>query len=57
MAGVADLARDLRVRLDRPVIGRLAEGRRPSLFKDLRFLLIGPLWLLAAAYRRLGLRY
>ncbi len=38
-------------------IGHLVEGRRPSFFKDLQFLLIGPLWLLAAAYRRLGLRY
>jgi uncharacterized membrane protein YGL010W len=38
-------------------IGHLIEGRRPSFFKDLQFLLIGPLWLLAAAYRRLSLRY
>ena len=38
-------------------IGHLAEGRRPSFFKDVQFLLIGPLWLLAAAYRGLGLKY
>jgi uncharacterized membrane protein YGL010W len=38
-------------------IGHRIEGRRPSFFKDLQFLLIGPLWLLAAAYRRLSLRY
>ena len=38
-------------------IGHAIEGKRPSFFKDLQFLLIGPLWLLAAAYRRLGLRY
>src|SRR5580704_9384874 len=38
-------------------IGHAIEGRRPSFFKDLQFLLIGPLWLLAAAYRRSGLRY
>jgi len=38
-------------------IGHHAEGKRPSFFKDLQFLLIGPLWLLAAAYRRLGLKY
>ena len=25
--------------------------------KDLQFLLIGPLWLLAAAYRKIGLSY
>jgi uncharacterized membrane protein YGL010W len=38
-------------------IGHIVEGRRPSFFKDVQFLLIGPLWLLAAAYRRLSLRY
>jgi len=38
-------------------IGHAIEGRRPSFFKDLQFLLIGPLWLLAAAYRRLSLTY
>jgi uncharacterized membrane protein YGL010W len=38
-------------------IGHAIEGKRPSFFKDLQFLLIGPLWLLAAAYRRWGLSY
>lgn len=38
-------------------IGHAVEGRRPSFFKDLQFLLIGPLWLLAAAYRRLRVPY
>jgi uncharacterized membrane protein YGL010W len=38
-------------------IGHAIEGKRPSFFKDLQFLLIGPLWLIAAAYRRFGLRY
>jgi len=38
-------------------VGHAVEGKRPSFFKDLQFLLIGPLWLLAAAYRRLSLRY
>jgi uncharacterized membrane protein YGL010W len=38
-------------------IGHALEGRRPSFFKDLQFLLIGPLWLLAAAYRRFSLPY
>jgi uncharacterized membrane protein YGL010W len=38
-------------------IGHAIEGKRPSFFKDLQFLLIGPLWLLAAAYRRLSLPY
>ncbi len=38
-------------------IGHAVEGKRPSFFKDLQFLLIGPLWLLAAAYRQLHLSY
>ncbi|MBS0580165.1 MAG: DUF962 domain-containing protein [Proteobacteria bacterium] len=38
-------------------VGHLLEGRRPSFFKDVQFLLIGPLWLLAAFYRRIDLRY
>jgi len=33
-------------------IGHAIEGQRPSFFKDVQFLLIGPLWLLAALYRR-----
>jgi uncharacterized membrane protein YGL010W len=37
--------------------GHAVEGKRPSFFKDLQFLLIGPLWLLAAAYRRFSLPY
>ena len=37
-------------------IGHQVEGAKPSFFKDLQFLLIGPLWLLAWIYRRLGLR-
>ncbi len=36
-------------------IGHVFEGKRPSFFKDLQFLLIGPLWLLAFVYRSLGL--
>ncbi|MDR3414554.1 MAG: DUF962 domain-containing protein [Nevskia sp.] len=35
--------------------GHHLEGAKPSFFKDLQFLLIGPLWLLAAVYRRLDL--
>ena len=38
-------------------VGHAIEGERPSFFKDLQFLLIGPLWLLAAAYRRFSLPY
>ncbi|MDE2023615.1 MAG: DUF962 domain-containing protein [Gammaproteobacteria bacterium] len=38
-------------------IGHEVEGKRPSFFKDLQFLLIGPLWLLAFWYRRFNLAY
>lgn len=38
-------------------VGHAIEGKRPSFFKDVQFLLIGPLWLLVAAYRRIGLSY
>jgi uncharacterized membrane protein YGL010W len=38
-------------------VGHAIEGKRPSFFKDLQFLLIGPLWLLGFVYRRAGLRY
>jgi len=37
--------------------GHAVEGKRPSFFKDLQFLLIGPMWLLAALYRKLSLPY
>lgn len=37
-------------------IGHHVEGRRPSFFRDLRFLLIGPLWVLAKLYAAVGLR-
>ena len=37
--------------------GHAVEGRRPSFLKDLQFLLIGPLWLLAAAYRTFRVPY
>ena len=37
-------------------IGHAIEGTRPSFFKDIQFLLIGPLWELAQFYRWLGLR-
>jgi len=38
-------------------IGHIAEGNRPSFFKDIQFLLIGPLWLLAALYRKMRISY
>jgi uncharacterized membrane protein YGL010W len=38
-------------------IGHIIEGRKPSFFEDVKFLLIGPVWLLGDLYRRLGIRY
>ena len=38
-------------------IGHAIEGKRPSFFKDVQFLMIGPLWLLADVYRRIGIRF
>lgn len=35
--------------------GHKIEGKKPSFFKDIQFLLIGPAWLLSFLYRRLGL--
>jgi uncharacterized membrane protein YGL010W len=34
-----------------------ASGKRPPVFKYFQFVMIAPLWLLAAAYRRLGIPY
>lgn len=38
-------------------IGHQYEGRRPSFFKDIQFLMIGPLWLLSVIYRKLRIPY
>jgi uncharacterized membrane protein YGL010W len=38
-------------------IGHAIEGKRPSFFQDVQFLMIGPLWLIAFVYRKLGLKY
>ncbi|WP_300615412.1 Mpo1-like protein [Dokdonella sp.] len=38
-------------------IGHLIEGRRPSFFTDLQYLLIGPAWLMGKLMRRVGLAY
>ena len=34
-------------------IGHIYEGKRPSFFKDLQFLLIGPAWLMSFVYHKL----
>lgn len=38
-------------------IGHKIEGKQPSFFEDLRFLLIGPLWLLSFIYKKLDINY
>jgi uncharacterized membrane protein YGL010W len=38
-------------------IGHKIEGKKPSFFDDVRFLLIGPLFVLGFLYRRLHLAY
>jgi len=38
-------------------VGHHIEGNRPSFFKDIQFLLIGPVWLLADVYRKFNLKY
>lgn len=38
-------------------IGHQVEGARPSFLEDVQYLLIGPLWLIAGLYARLGVRY
>lgn len=37
--------------------GHKVEGKKPSFFKDVQFLLIGPAWLMSFLYRRWGLSY
>ena len=38
-------------------IGHKIEGKKPSFLDDLKFLLIGPIWLLHFVCKKLGLRY
>jgi uncharacterized membrane protein YGL010W len=37
--------------------GHQIEGKKPSFFKDVQFLLIGPAWLMHFLFRRLGIPY
>jgi uncharacterized membrane protein YGL010W len=37
--------------------GHKIEGKKPSFFKDVQFLMIGPAWLLSFVYKRLGINY
>lgn len=38
-------------------VGHHIEGKKPSFFKDLQFLLIGPAWVIGFIYRMLGIKY
>jgi uncharacterized membrane protein YGL010W len=38
-------------------VGHAIEGRKPSFLEDVKFLLVGPAWLLHFIYRRAGIRY
>jgi uncharacterized membrane protein YGL010W len=38
-------------------VGHRIEGKKPSFVEDVRFLLVGPAWLLGDFYRRLGIPY
>jgi len=38
-------------------VGHLIEGKRPSFFTDLAYLLIGPAWLTGKLMRRAGIQY
>lgn len=37
--------------------GHKVEGKKPSFFKDIQFLLIGPAWLMHFIYKRFGIPY
>ncbi len=38
-------------------IGHKIEGKKPAFFEDIQYLMIGPLWMLAASFKKLGLKY
>ena len=38
-------------------IGHKIEGQKPSFLEDVKFLLIGPAWLLSFIYKKLGIKY
>lgn len=37
--------------------GHKVEGKKPSFFKDVQFLLIGPAWLMHFIYNKIGIKY
>jgi uncharacterized membrane protein YGL010W len=38
-------------------VGHEIEGKKPSFFKDVQFLMIGPAWLMHFIYKKLGVPY
>lgn len=38
-------------------IGHKVEGKKPSFLQDVKFLLVGPVWLLHFLFRKAGIRY
>ena len=38
-------------------IGHNIEGKKPSFFKDVQFLMIGPAWLMHFIYKKIGIPY
>ena len=38
-------------------IGHNIEGKKPSFFKDVQFLMIGPAWLMHFIYKKIGIAY
>ena len=38
-------------------IGHKIEGKKPSFFEDIQFLLIGPAWILHFIYKKIGIKY
>lgn len=38
-------------------VGHKIEGKKPSFFKDLEFFLVGPMWVTAKLYKKLGIKY
>ena len=37
--------------------GHKVEGKKPSFFQDMQFLMIGPAWLMSFIYKKLGIRF
>jgi uncharacterized membrane protein YGL010W len=37
--------------------GHKVEGKKPSFFKDIQFLLIGPMWLMSFVYKKTGIPF